>query len=78
MSPTKRFTGRYQTTGEDGQSYEVLEYTTFVESGTLSSQSEEEEEGMQEYRTTDGSPVNRLSSTEFLLVNWNMKLKIID
>lgn len=74
MSITKRLTNQFKTTGDDGNKYDILEYTEFHQVSTFNSEPEEEE-GLKEYMTRNGSPVNRLSETEFVIVIDGIKLK---
>jgi hypothetical protein len=76
MSKIKtRRTGQISAKDEQGQEYQVIEYTEFHDASTFGNP-DNWVEGLKEYRLNDGSHVNKTSETEFEIVKSGVKLRV--
>jgi hypothetical protein len=60
---TKRRTGTFTATGDDGRQHAVHIYTEFISAGSI--EGVDEIEGMKELQLADGTRVNRLGKGEY-------------
>ena len=71
-------TDRFTVQDEDGNSYEVREYTSMIDTSTMGD-SGSETEGLKEFRTSDGQALNVIDQDEgiFELVSTGQTLRRI-
>lgn len=78
MSETqRRVTGSFQAVDDNGIEYSITEYTKFEHTTTLETATGDESEGVKEYEAGAGSPLNRISDTEFEMVADGTRLRKI-
>lgn len=60
---------------ELGQKYQIIEFTEYHDVSTFTTPGIWEE-GLKEFRLSDGSPVNKLSDTDFEIVASGVQLRV--
>jgi len=79
MSETQlKVTGTFQAADNDGNHYSITEYTLFRRTTTADmALGGGEGEEIKEYKLGNGSPVRKISETEFEIVSDGIKLRLL-
>ncbi len=76
MSKWEELTGQFTAESDDGQRFEILVYTTFVEAGSFANRNAPPLEGrLKTIRTADGYAVNRIDDDNFEIVQLGLRVR---